>query len=141
MGTHPIFESDFDCLTEQMEHEVVIESTENAIGAVAKIMRHRPDVAPTNQWLERWLSWLPVSDDREESANCYSFIADILNGQGFENLHEKMLYLVAHSLTSDALEDDSQTAEKIMNICLNAKRSNPAAWQQITQSINSQLPD
>ena len=40
----------------------------------------------------------------------------------FENLHEKMLYLVAQALTSDALEDDSQTAEKIMNICLNAKR-------------------
>jgi len=118
-----------------------IESTENAISAVAKIMRHRPDVAPTSQWLERWLSWLPVSDDREESANCYSFIADILNGQGFENLHEKMLYLVAHALTSDALEDDSQTAEKVMNICLNAKRANPAAWQQITLSINGQLPD
>ena len=45
-------------------------------------MRHRPDVAPTAQWLERWLNWLPVSEDREESANCYSFIADILNGQG-----------------------------------------------------------
>ena len=73
-----------------------IESTENAIryfitfysffdndfSAVAKIMQHRPDVAPLANWLERWISWLPVYEDREESANCYSFIAQILNGQG-----------------------------------------------------------
>ena len=50
--------------------------------AVAKIMQHRPDVAPLANWLERWISWLPVYEDREESANCYSFIAQILNGQG-----------------------------------------------------------
>ena len=45
-------------------------------------MQHRPDVAPLSNWLERWISWLPVYEDREESANCYSFIAQILNGQG-----------------------------------------------------------
>ena len=45
-------------------------------------MQHRPDVAPLANWLERWISWLPVYEDREESANCYSFIAQILNGQG-----------------------------------------------------------
>ena len=45
-------------------------------------MQHRPDVAPLGTWLERWMSWLPVYEDREESANCYSFIAQILNGQG-----------------------------------------------------------
>ena len=74
-----------------------IESTENAIrynvqdtlpfrnylfSAFAKIMRHRPDVAPLDKWLERWMNWLPVYEDKEESANCYSFIAQILNGQG-----------------------------------------------------------
>ena len=55
---------------------------DNDFSAVAKIMQHRPDVAPLANWLERWISWLPVYEDREESANCYSFIAQILNGQG-----------------------------------------------------------
>ena len=40
----------------------------------------------------------------------------------FENLHEKMLFLVAQSLTTGALDDDSQTTEKVTSICLNAKR-------------------
>ena len=48
-------------------------------------MQHRPDVAPLSNWLERWITWLPVYEDREESANCYSFIAQILNGQGVSN--------------------------------------------------------
>ena len=55
--------------------------------AVAKIMQHRPDVAPLSNWLERWITWLPVYEDREESANCYSFIAQILNGQGVSTVY------------------------------------------------------
>ena len=50
-------------------------------------MQHRPDVAPLSNWLERWITWLPVYEDREESANCYSFIAQILNGQGVSTVY------------------------------------------------------
>ena len=46
--------------------------------AVAKIMQHRPDAAPLSRWLERWINWLPVYEDKEESANCYSFLAHLL---------------------------------------------------------------
>jgi len=35
MGTHPIFESDFDCLTE-LENESIIRSTANARAATPK---------------------------------------------------------------------------------------------------------
>jgi hypothetical protein len=41
-------------------------------------MQHRPEAAPKKFWLERWINWLPVERDREESANCYSFVAHIL---------------------------------------------------------------
>jgi len=104
-------------------------------------MQHRPDVAPLANWLERWISWLPVYEDREESANCYSFIAQILNGQGFENLNEKLLFLAAQALTTDALEEDPTVCEQIINICRSAKQSNPDGWKLITQAINDRLPE
>jgi len=174
-------------------------------------MQHRPHVAPITEWLERWINWLPVYEDREESANCYSFIAHLLeNGHvrkfdilsanwtgdkflgktwtgdkkcfwtgeifiifprpGFpqkgggrlifrendpkllcalcvllcekkqlkkcwkiykyilflkesaKSQSEKMLYLSAHSLTSEALEDNSNVQERIYNICRTAKQ-------------------
>ena len=49
-------------------------------------MRARSSLAPLSDWLERWMNWLPVYEDREESANCYSFIGQILTAQNDQEL-------------------------------------------------------
>ena len=46
--------------------------------AVAKILQHRPNTASLEDWLERFLTWLPVCQDTEESVNTYSFLANLL---------------------------------------------------------------
>ena len=46
--------------------------------AVAKILQHRPNCASLEDWLERFLTWLPVNEDTEESVNTYSFLANLL---------------------------------------------------------------
>ena len=59
-------------------HKLDFSSKFRYLSAVAKIMQHRPDAAPLSRWLERWINWLPVYEDKEESANCYSFLAHLL---------------------------------------------------------------
>lgn len=55
------------------------EATENAIAAVAKILRGNagsvPDVAP---YISSFLHWLPVWEDKEEIGHTYAYFADLI---------------------------------------------------------------
>jgi hypothetical protein len=51
--------------------EAYVMATDNAIGAVAKIIRYQSKVVDISQILPVWLSWLPVKDDDVEAHVTY----------------------------------------------------------------------
>ena len=60
------------------EFQVLVFCSQKNSSAVAKILQHRPNTASLEDWLERFLTWLPVCEDTEESVNTYSFLANLL---------------------------------------------------------------
>ena len=55
-----------------------INATENAIAAVTKIMQQHHDSINTEQLLPVWMSWLPVTEDKEEAVHVYNFLCDLV---------------------------------------------------------------
>jgi len=55
---------------------------ENCISAVGKILKYQPRLvgsqAEVDQLLRRWLSWLPVTEDKEEAVHVYGYICDLI---------------------------------------------------------------
>lgn len=55
-----------------------INATENAISAVTKVCKYLDTRVPLETLLPRWLSWLPVTEDHEESPHVYSYLCDLI---------------------------------------------------------------
>lgn len=56
-----------------------LNATENAISAVSKICKYLdPSLVPMKEILPLWLSWLPVTEDKEESPHVYSYLCDLI---------------------------------------------------------------
>ena len=55
---------------------------ENCISAMGKILRYCPeligDECAIAHTLNQWLSWLPVTDDKEEAAHVYSYLCHLI---------------------------------------------------------------
>lgn len=54
-----------------------ISPTENAISAVTKILKYG-SLPAANDVLQRWMSWLPVWEDEEESIHVYGYFCDLV---------------------------------------------------------------
>ena len=55
-----------------------INATENAISAVTKICKYIETGVPLESILPMWLSWLPVTEDKEEAPHIYSYLCDLI---------------------------------------------------------------
>merc|ERR1712210_112557 len=53
MGTHPIFESDFDCLTEMAEHGAALQTYNNELVKCIEDLNRRRDEASKSSKLKR----------------------------------------------------------------------------------------
>ena len=55
---------------------------ENCISAIGKILRHAPELVGNQrdceQLLQEWLSWLPVTDDKEEAVHVYEYVCNLI---------------------------------------------------------------
>eukprot|EP00731_Ephydatia_muelleri_P030234 Em0021g757a len=60
------------------EDSAATNATENAISAVAKICKYLESQAPLDNILPMWLSWLPVTEDKEEAPHIYSYLCDLI---------------------------------------------------------------
>jgi len=62
-------------------NEVLNASTENAISALTKMCRYQPDSLPAeshDQFLQNWLTWLPVWEDEEEVIHVLDFLCELV---------------------------------------------------------------
>ena len=55
-----------------------LNATENAIAAVTKIVQHNHGNINVDEILPVWLSWLPVTEDKEEAVHVYNFLCDLI---------------------------------------------------------------
>jgi len=60
------------------EDSPAINATENAISAVTKICKYLETGVPYETVLPRWLSWLPVVEDKEEAPHVYNYLCDLI---------------------------------------------------------------
>jgi len=55
-----------------------VHATENAISAMAKICKYVKSGIPYETVLPVWLSWLPVTEDKEEAQHIYGYLCDLI---------------------------------------------------------------
>ena len=55
-----------------------VHATENAISAMAKICKYIKSGIPYENVLPVWLSWLPVTEDKEEAQHVYGYLCDLI---------------------------------------------------------------
>lgn len=55
-----------------------INSTENAISAVTKIMKYNSSAINVDELLSMWFSWLPVVEDDDEAPHVYGYLCDLI---------------------------------------------------------------
>lgn len=53
-------------------------ATENAVSAVAKILKYNSSMVDTNQILPAFIGWLPISEDDDECPHVYNYFCDLI---------------------------------------------------------------
>jgi hypothetical protein len=56
-------------------------ATENAISAVAKILKYNSSEVNTNDFISRFIEWLPIWNDQEEVPYVYDYFCDLVEAQ------------------------------------------------------------
>lgn len=104
--------------------------TDNAISALTRYMKFIPEACavygPPELLLEKWLSWLPITHDTEESSMVFGYLADLLEsnnpvviGLNGANI-PKVIGIIAEALNEGSLNEDDCEAEwkRLMQITL-----------------------
>ncbi|CAH8682369.1 unnamed protein product [Schistosoma rodhaini] len=90
--------------------------TENAISAITKIMKYRPECLPPalggiDALIVRWLGWLPICDDTVETEHVYGYLCDLIEannpvviGPDNSNL-PRIVRAIAESMSTGGLSD------------------------------------
>ncbi|KAH8867942.1 Importin-5 [Schistosoma japonicum] len=90
--------------------------TENAISAITKIMKYRPECLPPalggiDALIVRWLGWLPIWDDTVETEHVYGYLCDLIEannpvviGPDNSNL-PSIVRAIAESMSTGGLSD------------------------------------
>lgn len=55
-----------------------VNATENAISAVAKILKYNNSQINVNEVIPLWFSWLPVVEDTDEAVHVYGYMCDLI---------------------------------------------------------------
>lgn len=112
---------------EDSRSEKNVSATENAISAVCKIAKYRPDAIPeeegnANALLEHWFSWLPVWEDREETGHVYGFLCDLIEMNHMAVLGDnncklpRVVRVLAECFQQNGLDPESPTRSRCVNI-------------------------
>ncbi|CAH8656425.1 unnamed protein product [Heterobilharzia americana] len=102
--------------------------TENAISAVTKIMKYRPECLPPalggiDALIVRWLSWLPIWDDTVETEHVYGYLCDLLEANnpvviGPDNSNLPCIVrAIAESMSTGGLSDsNTETTDQNLQV-------------------------
>nr|XP_026689827.1 importin-5 [Ciona intestinalis] len=119
---------------------------ENCISAVGKILRHCPAIlgseAAVAQLLQLWLSWLPVTEDKEEAAHVYRFVCDLIEsnnqvvlGENNSNL-PAVISLIADAVYGEAFEECADVAERLIVVCKQIQMSATECWNNSLSQLD-----
>jgi len=115
---------------------------DNCVSAICKILKHAPQLLgdQREQLLSTWLSWLPVTEDKEEAAHVYSFLCDLIEsndpmilGSNNSNL-PAVISLIADAAYGQSFEMCPEVAKRLVNICKSVQQNASDVW---TSSIKN----
>ena len=111
-----------------------VHATENAISALGKICLYQRESVNLNKFCSAFVSFLPVSEDKEESVVIYGNLCTLIEtngsaivGSGFENLSH-ILQVFGSILGSDLINDE--VTQKVVAIVKSFSASNQNAFQE-----------
>ncbi|XP_076804847.1 importin-5-like [Clavelina lepadiformis] len=111
---------------------------ENCISAVGKVLRHCPALIGSEMdfqlLLQSWLSWLPVTEDKEEAVHVYGYVCDLIEsnnqvilGQNNCNL-AAVISLLADAVYGEAFSESKEVSNRVVSICTLIQTSAGQAW-------------
>ncbi|XP_028039951.1 importin-5 [Bombyx mandarina] len=88
-----------------------INATENAISAVAKIIKYNHSQINRDEIITHWLTWLPVTEDTEEAPHVYALLCELASsGHGAlstPDAPQRVLATLAEAFRADAVPNDN----------------------------------
>lgn len=115
--------------------------TDNAISSVARILKNNSHQIDAAKVFPLWLSWLPVTSDKVESIQTYSFLCDFLEqsnqfliGSQAENL-PKIVQVLGDILKTELINET--ITKRIVNIIKGMRASlSPEVMGKVWQTLN-----
>ncbi|TKR81887.1 hypothetical protein L596_015687 [Steinernema carpocapsae] len=89
--------------------EESIAATENAISAVAKILKFNSSAVDINANIPVFLNWLPIWEDTDEAPYVYGYFADLVESNNplvLGNL-ARIVYIIVEAFNKQAFDDES----------------------------------
>nr|CAB3256613.1 importin-5 [Phallusia mammillata] len=121
----------------QLAHDDIA-PLENCISAVGKILQHQPNLvgsqAEVSALLQTWLSWLPVTEDKEEAVHVYGYVCDLIENNNPVLLGESncnlpaVISLLADAVYGEALIESKDLTDKVISICKRIQVSANDVW-------------
>ncbi|KAL1491195.1 hypothetical protein ABEB36_011831 [Hypothenemus hampei] len=118
-----------------------VNSTENAISAVTKIMKYNSSQINFNELVPLWFSWLPVVEDTDEAVHVYGYMCDLIeqNNQlvlGANNSNiPKIMHIIAEAFHREAIEPQSPEGSRMLNI-VRQVQSNESFFQSVVATMS-----
>ncbi|XP_039251343.2 importin-5-like [Styela clava] len=117
---------------------------ENCISAVCKVLKYQPHLidGDKDELLRRWLSWLPVVEDKEEATHVYSFLCELIENNNAVVLGpnsseiSRAIVLLSDAIFSGALSDSEEVTNHVISIMRRIQSSASDVWMNVL----SQLP-
>jgi hypothetical protein len=97
-------------------------ATENAVSAVAKILKYNSSMVDTNQILPAFIGWLPISEDDDECPHVYNYFCDLIEannpvvvGENHANLPH-LIKIIAEAFIRTSFEKTDEGGDGIPEV-------------------------
>jgi len=126
--------------------EANVAATENAIAAVAKILKYNGSLVDVARVLPAFISWLPVWEDKEECPHVYGYLCDLIEcnnpvvmGENGANVPHLIAILV-EAFRQGALDEETpaNAASARMRTILRHVQSNETMFQTCLAVLNDE---
>jgi len=120
-----------------------ISATENCISAVSKVFKHIIGVDRLDEeMITTWLSWLPISEDDEESVHIYGLLMDLLEANNMFLLKSdengnvpnlpRIVRVLAEGVVNKTIKsDDHPELIARVQVFITGLQKNEKIWQNI----------
>ncbi|KAL3083321.1 hypothetical protein niasHS_011123 [Heterodera schachtii] len=116
-------------------------ATENAISAVAKILKYNATEVNFNEVVPRFVGWLPIWNDEEEVPYVFDFFCDLVESQhdAVREDPSRVFHIILNAFSHGAFEDDSAEEMRLVKSRMKGImahiRANEQLFTQIVQSL------